>query len=319
MHVILKPMPAYSITLIGYIRIKTNLFLLILSLFFTLSCSTENEILQAQNDPYLSIPDTHFERILIDQGIDSDSIINQKILKADAEKIGRLDLNREHLFGEIKDMTGIEGFINLTYLSAARQNIESIDLSFNTQLDTVFLYGNYLTTIDFSKNSNLILINIQSNELHSISGLENAINLTRLDLSFNYLKEFAIHHVSLEQLLISHNLLESFDASGSASLKFIFLVSNELSTIDLSSNVLLETLIVSDNELQSINLAPLDRLTHFYASSNSFTSLDVSNNEKLIDLRVDRNPNLACIRIHPGQEIPTVSISNEQALNSTCQ
>ncbi|MEP4599052.1 MAG: hypothetical protein ABJZ92_22795, partial [Cyclobacteriaceae bacterium] len=59
-------------------------------------------------------------------------------------------------------------------------------------------------------------------------------------------------------------------------------------------------------------------LTHLYSSSNLLASLDVSNNQKLIDLRVDRNPNLTCIKILSGQEVPTVSISDYQELSATC-
>ena len=43
-----------------------------------------------------------------------------------------------------------------------------------------------------------------------------------------------------------------------------------------------------------------------------------SNNQQLIDLRVDRNPYLSCIQISNGQYIPNVSISDYQSLNTNC-
>ena len=48
------------------------------------------------------------------------------MLKADAEEVTVLDLNLSADFGEINDLTGIEGFVNLTLLSAARQKIEDM-------------------------------------------------------------------------------------------------------------------------------------------------------------------------------------------------
>ncbi|TXG39719.1 hypothetical protein [Seonamhaeicola maritimus] len=61
-----------------------------------------------------------------------------------------------------------------------------------------------------------------------------------------------------------------------------------------------------------------NRLTHLYSSSNLLTGLDVSHNSGLIDLRVDRNPELTCIKIENEQNIPTVTLSEYQKLNTSC-
>ena len=94
--------------------------------------------------------------------------------------------------------------------------------------------------------------------------------------------------------------------------------SNKLETVDFSTNTSLETLLISDNKIQHIDLENNISLTHLYSSSNLLTRLDVSNNLELIDLRVDRNPDLSCIKILSSQEIPTVSISEYQELNDIC-
>jgi Leucine-rich repeat (LRR) protein len=286
--------------------------------FFVAACSSTDENSSLIQDDFLNIPDSHFETKLIEQGIDSDGIINQKLLKTDAEAVTRLDLNLSSNFGEINDLTGIEGFVNLTLLSAARQEINDVDLSFNTKLDTLFLNGNHLTNIDISNNSNLILLDIQSNELSAISGLSRLINLEKLNLSFNNFEDISIENESLEVLLISHNLLKTIDTNDALNLKNVLLILNQLTSVDFSSNALLETLVISGNNLQNINLENNTSLTHFYSSSNSLTSLDISNNSQLIDLRVDRNPSLTCIKILENQEISTVSLSDYQELNASC-
>lgn len=290
----------------------------LIAAIFVVSCSTTDENPNPNQDGFLSIPDSHFETKLVEQGIDSDGIVNQKMLKYDAENVTRLDLNISANFGEIANLTGIEGFVNLTFLSAAGQEINDVDLSFNTKLDTLFLNGNHLAEIDVSNNPNLILLDIQSNELSSISGLSKLINLRNLNLSFNNFEEISIENESLEVLLISHNLLRTIDTNDASNLKNVLLILNELTTVDFSSNTLLETLVISGNMLQNINLENNTSLTHFYSSSNLLASLDISNNSNLIDLRVDRNPDLSCIKIQENQEIPTVSLSEYQELNTVC-
>ena len=292
--------------------------IVVVTLSLILSCSSDNETVNPIDKVYINIPDIHFETKLIELGIDSEGIVNQQILKSDAEKLNRLDLNLSSNSGEITDFTGIEGFVNITFLSAAGQEIEDIDLSYNTKLDTLILNGNYLTHIDLSNNSNLILIEIQSNELSAITGLSKSTNLKKVNLSFNNFEEFTIKNESIETLLISHNLLKSIDTKDAVNLKNVFIILNQITTVDFSSNRLLETLVVSGNKLQNINLEENTNLTHLYSSSNLLTSLDVSNNQELIDLRIDRNPDLTCIKILNGQEIPSVSLSDYQELNTNC-
>lgn len=303
---------------LSFSRSKLTYLLFTLTLTFVLSCSTDSEIPEPITEDYLNIPDVHFETMLIEQGIDSDGVLNQQMLRADAEKVSVLDLNLSGNFGEIRDLTGIEGFVNLTSLSAAGQQLEEIDLSSNTKLDTLFLQANYLTSIDLSNNPKLIFVDIQSNQLSSIKGLSEMTQLKKLNVSWNDLEAFTINNESIEILFITNNLLTSFDARGATNLKSILLTSNQLTAVDLSSNERLETLVISDNQIQDINLEQNSKLTYLYISSNALTRLDVSNNQELVDLRVHGNPDLNCIKIYDSQDIPTVSKSDNQELNSDC-
>lgn len=280
------------------------------------SCSNEVNNTDLNQD-YLSIPDTSFESILIHTGVDSDGIINQKMLKSDAEGITDLDLSSlQH--GTISDLTGIEGFTSLKKLIAIQHDIQQIDLSDNLNLDTLYLAGNILSSIDLSNNSKLVLLDLQANELNSITGLLELRELKDLDLSWNYFKFFSISSESLEVLHMSNNDLYSLDISAVPNLKNLLLTSNKLQNLDVFLNRKLETLLVSDNELQTINLTENQNLTHLYMSSNLLFNLDLSYNQKLIDLKVDRNPNLYCIKIHDGQIIPIISKSDNQKLNTDC-
>tara|TARA_R110002050_G_scaffold208476_3_gene344500 strand:- start:14387 stop:15295 length:909 start_codon:yes stop_codon:yes gene_type:complete len=280
------------------------------------SCSRNDT--DSYENKYLEIPDSSFEAILIEHGIDSDGVLNQRMLRKDASEVSVLDLNFSSE-GVISDLTGIEGFVGLRKLSVMQHELVSIDLSSNTLLDTLYLAGNFISSIDVSNNPNLIMLDVQSNQLSAINGLSKAAHLKELNLSFNELEEFSIENETLEILKISNNLLHSFDVKRSINLKNILLTTNELTSVGFGKNVKLETLLISDNKIQNIDLEHNTGLTHLYISSNSLTDLNVGSNQELIDLKVDRNPNLNCIRIESGQNIPNVSISEYQELNTSCE
>ena len=293
---------------------KAIKLIFIMSLCFIVSCSDDTHMDGQIDDLYLYIPDANFEAKLISLGIDSDNIVNGKMLKTDAINIQTLNVDD---LG-INDITGIEGFVDLKYLSAALNDIEEIDLKFNTKLDTLILFGNHIKSIDLSNNTNLLNVNIESNDLVSLKGLSKSTKLKRLDASFNYLKTFSINHESIEILYISDNDLESIDVEGAVNLKNIFLKTNKLTSIDLSTNTILETLVLSDNKIQQISLEENSGLTVLWISSNLLTKLDVSNLEKLSFLSVYNNPYLSCVKIHNGQDIPNLTISDSQELNTLC-
>lgn len=280
------------------------------------SCSNEVDTEDLGN-AYLSISDTSFEAILIQKGVDSDGIINQQMLKSDAEEITTLDLSTLE-YGAIGDLTGIEGFTGLRKLIAVQHDIEQIDLSDNVNLDTLNLAGNKLSSIDVSNNSSLVLLDLTANELNSISGLSELGELRELNLSWNYFGTFSISSESLKVLHMSNNDLYSLDISAVPNLENLLLTSNKLQGLDVFSNSKLETLLVSDNQLQNIELQGNPNLTHLYITSNLLFNLDVGPNQNLIDLKVDRNPNLNCIQILEGQNIPMISKADNQELNTDC-
>ncbi|WP_397446016.1 hypothetical protein [Polaribacter sp. R77954] len=282
--------------------------LLAITLFF--SCSKDDNM-DTSSDLYLSIADNSFEKILIAKGIDSDGIVNQQMLKSDAEDVEELELATLE-FGSIADLSGIEGFTSLKRLYANQNDIEQIDLGANILLEEIHLAGNYLSNINVSKNINLVLLDVRANQLTTIIGLSELLKLKNLNLSFNYIEELSINNETLEVLHISNNDLIFLDISTAINLTNVLLTTNKLNTLDISSNKKLQTLLVSDNQLQSINLSKNVSLTHVYIASNFLEDLDVSNNQNLVELKIDRNPSLSCIKIANGQRIPSVSLSNHQ-------
>ena len=287
-------------------------------ILLALSACTPDEILPS-NNPYLAIPDTHFEARLIDMGIDTDGTLNQQLLKSDAEKITRLELDFSSEYEPIKDVTGIEGFTNLTYLSITRQDIVEIDLSAHNQLDSLDLTGNFLSHLDVSGNPHLIWLNASSNGMTSIEGIEDAGNLKSVNLSYNDFEHVTMNNQSLEYLSVSDNLLKTIQLTGASHLKSALLTNNQLTVVDFTSNRRIETILISANKLTTLDLSENTALEVLYISGNALESLDVSQNQHLWNLKPDRNPDLLCIKVAEGQEIPSIRLSDYQQLSPFCE
>lgn len=276
-------------------KINLSIIIFIISTGFFFSCSSKEseEIIEPI---YITIPDTNFEEKLIALGIDSDGIVNQKVLKTDVETVDRLDLNNTSP-NVILSLKGVKAFVNLKRLYASGNEISTVDLSNNILLDTINLSVNNLTTI---------------------KGLSALNNLKWLSLSYNNFTEFSIENTSVKNILMSNNNLISFDVSKAPNLRSSLLTLNKIEALDFSNNTMLKTLVFSVNKIESLNLDNNVNLEYIYGSSNLLKEFDVSKLPNLIDLRIDRNPDLSCIKIASGQDIPTLKLSSYQQTNVKC-
>ena len=257
------------------------------------SCTKEKNIEFNPAIESVSIPDINFEKELVQQGYDSDGIINQKILKTDAEKVTKLNLYTS----DINNLTGIEGFVNLKRLYADGNNLQTIDISKNVLLDT---------------------ISLTSNDLTNIVGLPNAKNLKWLSLSWNLFTEFTLENSNVKNFLMDHNELTFLNISMAPKLESAILNLNKIESLDFSNNPLLKVINFSSNKVETINFDNNLNLEYIYCSSNLFTNFDLSMLPNLIDVRVDRNPTLTCIKVASGQNIPTLKLSSYQQVNTNC-
>ena len=263
------------------------------------STSEFSEAIEAVSIHTVYIPDPNFEQALIDLEIDSDGIINQMILKTDAEAVtGQLYVTSKN----ISDLTGIEAFVNLTGLFCYENQLTEIDISQNTALVSFSCHTNLLTSLDVSQNIALTSIVCADNQLSS------------LDVSNNIL---------LEVLTIRRNDLTSIDLTSNTLLKRLFCETNQITALDLNNNTLLETLFCSQNELTTLDLSSNSQLDWLVVSSNSLTELDVSQNTLLTGLfcynnqitSIDVINNPLIYRMNIGRNlISTLDVSQNPAL-----
>ncbi|MDG2086631.1 MAG: hypothetical protein P8J36_04885 [Flavobacteriales bacterium] len=179
----------------------------------------------------------------------------------------------------IADLTGIEAFTALTYLECNNNQLTSLDVSSNTDLEELICYNNQLTSLDISNNTALEVLECYSNQL------------TSLDVSGGSLEYFSCYDNQLTILDVSQNTyLEVFSC-----------YDNQLTSLDVSQNTYLDWLECYSNQLTSLDLSGASYLTTLECWNNQLTTLDLrnGNNTNIYDwdLDITNNPNLFCISV----------------------
>lgn len=167
----------------------------------------------------VNIPDRSLLNGLIAAGIDvnGDGLISMK----EAEATRAIVLAPSG----IKDLTGLEAFINLDSLSINLNPLSQIDLAGNPSLRFLKFTSCELTDINVTGNTALVELNVGYNRLRE------------LDLSRNR---------SLEKLVFNNNWITSIDLQFNTDLVKMISCGNQLTSLDISNNIALK-LIGFDN------------------------------------------------------------------------
>ena len=97
------------------------------------------------------IPDTNFEQYLIDANIDSDGTINGEVFTTDIENVTQVSATGRN----ITDLTGIQDFTNLETLRVFDNALTSLDVSQNLELKDLRCFNNQITELDVTNNTKL--------------------------------------------------------------------------------------------------------------------------------------------------------------------
>ena len=165
---------------------------------------------------------------------------------------------------------------NITGFIITNKILTSLDVSRCTELQSMKLYGTYLTSLDVSKNISLERLECGGgNQLASLDVSKNKAleylscysnKLTSLDVSKNH---------ALTNLTCDRNQLKSLDVSNNTALTLLGCSDNQLTSLDLSKNNALEGLHCGDNQLTTDALNAM------------FETLHIANR---IGINIRRNP-----------------------------
>ncbi|WP_431135589.1 T9SS type A sorting domain-containing protein [Psychroserpens mesophilus] len=174
-------------------------------------------------------------------------------------------------------------------------------------------------------------LRVWNQNIVSVEGLENFINLTYLNVTFNYIETMDIsaltnltdllcygneltaldvsNNLSLENLYCNENQITELDVTLNTNLKNFECYINLLTDLDVTSNVNLETLNCSQNQLSEIDVTSNPLLIWLLASNTNLSVLDITNNPLLESLIVDNN-NLLSIDLSQNPNLASVYLSN---------
>jgi hypothetical protein len=142
------------------------------------------------------------------------------------------------------------------------------NLSTLTNLYTLEIHYQLLTTVYISDNTDLQVLNCGYNQL------------TSLNVSNN---------TALRVLYCDYNQLTSLNVSNNTALTDLICENNQLTTLDVSNNTALDYLPCSNNQLTTLDVTNNTNLRNLQCSNNQLTSLDISNNILLGYLLADSN------------------------------
>ena len=213
----------------------------------------------------------------------------------------------------------------------------------NWLLEQYYGWDGVLTAGDIAS---ITIIEVNNNEISSLTGIEHFTalevldcyenNLTALDVSHNTALKLlhcnenqltsldVSHNTALTELWCSGNQLTSLDLSHNTALWQIDCEGNQLDTLDVSHNTALRELWCSGNQLTSLDLSHNTALRHLYCYSNQLTALDVSHNIALSTLEcqynqldtLDVSHNTALTKLECGSnQLTSLDVSHNTALS----
>jgi uncharacterized repeat protein (TIGR01451 family) len=276
------------------------------------------------NAQIVNIPDVNFKAKLISLGIDSNT--NGDIETSEAAVVTYLDLTSS----AISDMTGIEAFTGLTYLTCFGNNFPTLDLTNSPNLAFLYCNENHLSVLNINGLTNLQVLNCMFNQLTSLdaSGLTSLTelnckfnlintlnitgtnNLTILECSANQLTSLVVSSLSnLETLHCDYNQISSLAVTG-LNLVDLDCSGNNLTAIDVSGLTTLKKFSCYNNHITLLSLAGLD-LTELNCGYNQLSSLDVSTQTNLTMLQCDYNQ-LPSLNVSGLVNLSTLDCSQNQ-------
>lgn len=274
-----------------------------------------------------AIPDPAFEDKLIALNIDKDGK-NGSVLNSSIVNITSLDVASSN----IKDLTGIRGFVSLTNLNCS---------------------GNILTFLDISKNSALTLLNSSNNSLISLN-LKNGNN-TNFDLNSNFKNNSGLSCIQVDNDVYATNnwtALKDVTANYNVDCNKYTLIPDpnfedklialeidkdgkngkvatasisKITYLDLSSSNISDVTGIEDfialtyldcnyNTISNIDVKKNKSLTKLALYDNTLTTLDITSNTELINLTFGKNQ-ITTINLSQNKKLYHISADNNLLTN----
>ncbi len=263
-----------------------------------------------------NFPDNDF-RYYINQAYDRDD----DDLLTPTEVADILDIDCSDSY--IKDLSGIEFFTAATSLDCSENELTSLDISKNINLEELSCDENMLTSLDVQNNKSLEELSCKANQLTS---LEVSKNEKLIDFSCSYNKLTSLNvskNKDLETLECSGNQLNTLDVTTNTKLTELSCNNNNLAELNVLNNKELESLDCYANKLKALDIKNNTELGELNCEMNQLDVLDISSNRQLESLfcgsnnlkRLDASNNISLAALHcDGNELIELKLSQNNEL-----
>lgn len=245
------------------------------------------------NAQIINIPDANFKAKLLAASPSNSIALNSTntSIKIDVNNNGEieqseaLNVYKLNVFSSsISDLTGISYFVNLKTLNCRSNQLTSLDIIQNTDLNILICSNNLLQNLDVTQNTALTSLDCQSNMLTNLDVTHN-ISLLDLYCQYNQITSLNVSQNSnLTSLICNNNLLNGLDMTNNLALRKLYCFNNEIISLDVTQNLNLWYLRCEYNELSSLNVMQNGGLIDLYCSNNQLVDLNVTQNPSLKNL-----------------------------------
>ena len=173
--------------------------------------------------------------------------------------------------------------IKLRSLSCAENGLTELILP-DSPLTTIYCHYNQLTTLDLSKNEELEFVNCEYNQIVEVN-LSKNVALTNFHATGNKLTQIDLKaNTQLTSLSLYDNDFITLDVSANVNLQYLSCGNNKLTVLDVSKNTNLTSLICESNRMLTLNVSANTQLEYLdcgyqHTADNSDQQLILTINE----------------------------------------
>ncbi|MEG1581307.1 MAG: hypothetical protein RR386_08615 [Bacteroidaceae bacterium] len=188
---------------------------------------------------------------------------------------------------------------------------DSLTISTNSQVTSLYLPGNKITDLNLSDVSNLEYLFCQNNLLTSLL-LTKVTELKELNCENNKLESLSIRRSeNLLSLNCAQNLLKTLSFGSIRNIETLICANNQIEDLSLNNLTKLKQLWCQNNKIKTLTLYNQTELQGLYGFSNEMNGIVMGNKEKLTELWLEDNqldslylatsPDLECVSINDNK------------------
>ena len=206
----------------------------------------------------------------------------------------------------------IEKFVNIPDATFKDYFLKNAQWNINQDEEISFSEAENITFIDINIPTNSV------NRITNVIGIESFINLTSIKMTFTNITSIDFSkNQKLSYIYLGSNKIEEIKITTLPELKEFHAQANSLKNLDLTGCKKLERIDVAGNNLSSLNVKGLTELERLWFYDNKITDIDLSTNSKIYNIFCYNN-NLSTLNVSNMTKLEGLSCGQNPNLTTIC-